>query len=198
MKTAIYVRVSTDEQETINQFPELVKLAGDLKATFSNEDVFSENESAWKAGHQSERKRLLSLIRSGRRKYDYLLIWSLDRLSREGPVMTMGLITELEKYGCQVISVKERSFTDLPRGVRELMIMLMAWIAEQESIRRSERTLAGLERVRKFGSKSGKPIGRPKGKKDRDPRPKSGYYNRWSKKTSGCCQAQESVSTGAV
>ena len=180
-KAIIYVRVSTDEQETANQLPAVIELAGDLKCT--DYDIFSENESAWKAGHQYELKRALDYIRKGQRHYDYLLVWALDRLSREGPVRVMGLVAELEKYQCQVVSLKERAFTDLPKGVRDLMIMLMAWIAEQESIRRSERTKAGLVRA----VKEGKRLGRPQGAKDKNGRRrKSGYHLRWAgKQTSG-------------
>lgn len=180
-KAIIYVRVSTNEQETANQLPALIELAGDLKCT--DYEIFSENESAWKTGHQSELKRALDYIRKGQRHYDYLLIWALDRLSREGPVRVMGLVAELEKYQCQVVSVKERAFTDLPKGVKDLMIMLMAWIAEQESIRRSERTKAGLARA----VNQGKRLGRPKGSKDKKgKRRKSGYHLRWAnKQTSG-------------
>jgi len=49
-----------------------------------------------------------------------------------------------------------------------------------ESQRRSERTKAGLERVRKYGSKSGKGIG--KRGKDKEPRKRSGYFKRWESK----------------
>lgn len=39
-----------------------------------------QHESSWKAGHRRELARLLDDTRFGKRKYDYLLIWSLDRL----------------------------------------------------------------------------------------------------------------------
>jgi len=180
-KAIIYIRVSTDDQETANQLPGLIGLASDLKC--ADYEIFAENESAWKAGHQSELKRALDCIRKGQRRYDYLLVWALDRLSREGPVRVMSLVAELEKHQCQVVSLKERAFTDLPKGVKDLMIMLMAWIAEQESIRRSERTKAGLARA----VTQGKRLGWPQGAKDKNgKRRKSGYYLRWAdKQTSG-------------
>ncbi len=177
MKAALYARVSTDEQTTENQVPDLERLAADLKC---NEfDLFSEDESAWKSGHQKELARILDYIRSGQRKYDYLLVWALDRLSREGPVRTMGLIAELERYGCHVVTVKERAYTDLSPGIRELMIMLMSWVAQQESVRRSERTIAGQERVRKNGTKSGIGIGKRGKDKPGTQRRRAGYLNRW-------------------
>jgi DNA invertase Pin-like site-specific DNA recombinase len=48
------------------------------------------------------------------------------------------------------------------------MIAVAAWIAEQERLRISERTLAGLERARLQGTRSGKAIGRPSKVLDRD------------------------------
>ena len=56
--TIIYVRISTDEQETANQLPAFIELAGDLKCT--NCEIFSENESAWKTGHSPNLKRRLT------------------------------------------------------------------------------------------------------------------------------------------
>jgi DNA invertase Pin-like site-specific DNA recombinase len=41
------------------------------------------------------------------------------------------------------------------------LLSIFSWIAEQERLRRSERTKVALARVRAEGSESGKPIGRP-------------------------------------
>src|SRR5215467_7663481 len=49
---------------------------------------------------------------------------------------------------------------DWTRG--ELMIAVAAWIAKQERTRISERVRVGLSRAIERGTRSGKPIGRPK------------------------------------
>ena len=48
---------------------------------------------------------------------------------------------------------------------------ITAWVAEFESKRRSERTLAGLARALRQGKK----LGRPKGSKDKAKRQRIGY-----------------------
>jgi DNA invertase Pin-like site-specific DNA recombinase len=42
------------------------------------------------------------------------------------------------------------------------VLAIFSWVAEQERTRLVERTKAGLARVREHGSRSGRPIGRPR------------------------------------
>jgi putative DNA-invertase from lambdoid prophage Rac len=178
MKVAIYCRVSTDEQTTDNQIPDLdnyVKTLPNAEVTY-----YKENETAWKQGHQKELARLKDDIRSGKRKYDLFLIWAFDRLSREGGI---ALIKEYEfflRYNVRVISLKEH-WLDVPKEFLPVMLALAGYLAEMESKRRSERTKAGLARVRKDGSKSGVGIGK-RGKDKTGNRKKSGYLTRWMNK----------------
>jgi putative DNA-invertase from lambdoid prophage Rac len=154
-KAVIYSRVSTGEQHSENQLPE-------LKETIARREheltaVYEESESAWKAGHQHELARLVDDARRGR--VDLLYVWALDRLSREGPLAILSLIHTLKLYGVKVISLKE-SWTEAPGELGELLYAIAGWVAQQESKRRSERTKAGMERVRLHGSKSGIGIGK--------------------------------------
>lgn len=144
---ALYLRVSTTEQSTDNQLLALQDYArgrgDDIVATYQ------ENETAWKAGHQRELARLLDDIRSGQRKYDVVLVWALDRLSRQGPLAVLTLIESLKSHGVKVESLQE-PFTTLPYGFDSVIYSFLAWVARFESERRSERTLAGLERARSW------------------------------------------------
>jgi len=176
-RVAIYLRVSTGEQTVENQLPALDQWVADRGHELVA--VYAENESAWRAGHQRELARLLSDIRSGRRKYDILLVWALDRLSRQGPLAVLSLIDNLRSCGCQVVSLKE-PFTDLPNGLDSVMYAMVAWVARWESERRSERTKAGLERA----VAEGKCLGRPLGSKDKNGRRRSGYLLRYAKQRS--------------
>jgi DNA invertase Pin-like site-specific DNA recombinase len=175
MKAACYLRCSTGDQHTDNQVPDIMDYC---KAHWWPEpEIYRENESAWRKGHQAELSRLLADIRSGRRKYDRLIIWSLDRLSRGGVGELFGLIHAFRQYGCQVVSCKEPWLESAgPAG--DLLLAVTAWIAEFESLRRSERTLAGLARAKK----EGKTLGRPSGSKDKEPRHRTGYLLRYAKK----------------
>src|SRR6516162_6043018 len=93
---------------------------------------------------------------ASRRESDAVVTWAPDRLSREGVAQTFEYIKTLLGYGVQYISYTEAHFrTTGPAG--ELMIAIAAWIAQQERIRLSERTKAGLEKARKQGRIGGRP-----------------------------------------
>jgi len=164
-KVAIYARVSTEEQSTDNQMLDIERYCD--THGYEVADIYRENESAWKDGHQTELARFISELRGGRRKYEVLVVWALDRLSRQGPLAVLTLIDTLKHYGVKVESVQE-PFTSLPYGFDSVIYSFFAWIAKYESDRRSERTRAGLARARA----SGKTLGRPKGSKDSKPRRK--------------------------
>ena len=122
--------------------------------------VYKETETAWKAGHQ---KVLASLLEDARKKkFDTLLVWALDRLSREGSLAILSLINRLKTFGVKVISFQE-SWTEAPGELADVLYAIAGWVARMESQRRSERTKAGLERVRA----TGKRLGRPKGARDK-------------------------------
>lgn len=173
MRVAAYLRVSTQEQTTANQSPAIeawVKSRGHELV-----EVYQENESAWRSGHQKELARLLNHLRSGRRKYDILLVWSLDRLTRAGIAAILSLVNTFKSYGCQVISIQE-SWTEQAGPMAELLYSITAWVAEFESQRRSERVKAGQARA----LREGKRLGRPAGSKDKQLRRTTGYHLRYA------------------
>lgn len=160
-RAAIYVRVSTDEQNLDNQLTRLHEYAQthDMHVV----SVYQEEESAWRGGRQRELARLMRDAR--RAHFSVVLVWALDRLSREGPERILSTVHTLGFHGVDLISMQE-SWTEARSEVKPLLYAIMGWIAEQESKRISERTKAGLERARAHGRR----IGRPKGRKDTKPR----------------------------
>jgi DNA invertase Pin-like site-specific DNA recombinase len=174
MKVAAYVRVSTETQTTDNQLPAL-----ESYCQFRDWEivaVYSESESAWKAGHQKALAQLLDDVRLGRRKYDVLLCWALDRLSRQGAASILNLVNTFKVYDVRVISLQE-SWTELPGELGEVLFAIAGWVARMESQRRSERTKAGLARA----IREGKKLGRPKGSQDKSKRNNGGYLLRYHK-----------------
>ncbi len=171
MKVAIYLRVSTLEQATENQLPVLQKWV--VARGCELVETYSENESAWKSGRQHELARLKA--DAARHKFDIVLVWALDRLSREGAAAILNLVNTLKAYGVKVISYNE-AWTEAPGEIGEILYAIAGWVARMESQRRSERTKAGIERARR----DGKPIG--KRGKDKSPRKRSGYLKRWESK----------------
>lgn len=174
MKIAAYTRVSTSLQSTDNQLPAIEQWVKTHDAELVM--LYSENESAWKAGHQKELSRLLNDVRSGKRKYDVLLVWALDRLSRGGSAAILNLVDIFKTYGIKVISIQE-SWTEAPGIAGEIMYAIVGWVARMESERRSKRTKAGLARA----LREGKHLGRPKGSKDKNKRNRGGYLLRYHK-----------------
>jgi len=144
MKAAIYCRVSTTEQDATNQLLALEKWAGDRG--WQVVEVYQEEESAWKAGHQKELARLKA--DAGRRKFEAVLVWALDRLSREGAAAILNLVDTFKVYGVKVYSYQE-SWTEAPGDIGEILYAVTGWVAKMESERLSERTKAGMDRRRR-------------------------------------------------
>ena len=84
------------------------------------------------------------------RKFDLVLFWSLDRLSREGVSATLNHLERLTAAG-----VNWRSFTeeylDSCGLFRDAVLSILATIANQERVRRSERASAAISRLRRQG-----------------------------------------------
>lgn len=171
LKTTIYIRVSTGDQHTDNQLPALIAFAN--QRGYELTTIYAENESAWRNGHQLELKNVLEDAR--KHKFDILLVWALDRLSREGSAAILNLINTFKLYGVKVISYQE-SWTEAPGELGELLFAIAGWVAKMESERRSERTKAGLARA----VKNGKTLGRPAGSKDKAKRKRTGYLLRYA------------------
>ena len=116
---------------------------------------------------------LASLIADTRqRRYQAVLVWALDRLSREGALAILNLINKLSSCGVKVLSYQE-SWTEAPGELAELLYALTGWVARMESQRRSERTRAGLARIKA----QGKRLGRPPRSKDRRKRRRKQRYS---------------------
>ena len=158
MKVCIYSRVSTIDQNTVNQSAVLSEWAE--QRGYEVVKVYEEEDSAWKAGHQ---RVLATLVVDARkRRFQAVLVWALDRLSREGALAILSLVHRLSACGVRVLSYQE-SWTEAPGEIGELLYALTGWVARMESQRRSERTKAGLTRVKAQGRK----LGRPRGSKDK-------------------------------
>jgi putative DNA-invertase from lambdoid prophage Rac len=166
-KAVIYSRVSTGLQDTQNQTVVLTEWA--KQRGYEVVQVYEEEESGWKAGHQKELAKLIADSRRG--KFNLVLIWALDRLSREGAHAILSLIHRLNLFGVRVLSYQE-AWTEAPGELGELLFAIAGWVARMESQRRSERTKAGLARVRS----QGKRIGRPPGVKDKKKRKRKAIY----------------------
>jgi DNA invertase Pin-like site-specific DNA recombinase len=151
MRVAIYSRVSTADQDNQNQLTQLREYCERQGYQIVQEYV----EVC--SGGKARRQKFNKMFEDARqRKFDLLLFWSLDRLSREGVLHTLQYLERLTEHG-----VKYRSFTeqylDTLGAFGEGVLAILACIAKQERIRLGERTKAGLAKARARGKVPGRP-----------------------------------------
>lgn len=161
MTAAIYARVSTDRQETDNQLRQMKAFARRQRWKFR---LFVDHGESGKSADRPQFKAMFDAAAKG--EIDVVVFWSLDRFTREGALGTLQHLNTLSSYGVGFRSLTE-SYLDSCGLFKEAIIAILAAIARQERVRLSERVRAGLDRARAKGTRSGKPIGRPKGVFDR-------------------------------
>lgn len=155
MRVAVFSRISTKDkgQNTANQLRQLKAFASQQGWTVVQ--VYEEQISGRKG--EQEREVLGQVFAdAARHKWDCLLFWSLDRLTRRGAYVTMQYLSRLSELGVGYRSYTEEYLNTM--GVfGDVIISLLATLAKQEAIRVSERTIAGLERARAQGRVGGRP-----------------------------------------
>ena len=92
-----------------------------------------------------------------KRQFDMVLCWALDRLTREGMVATVGYLQRLAAAGGAFHSYSEPALCSDNEMVRDIVLAVMSALAKAERQRISERTKAGLQRVRAKGIRLGRP-----------------------------------------
>jgi DNA invertase Pin-like site-specific DNA recombinase len=153
MNAAIYARVSTRDrgQDFTNQLIALQEFAAKQGWYICQEYIDQIT------GSTDDRDQFRQMLQdASQRKFDVLLFWALDRLSREGALETLQHLQRLTSYGVGWRSFSEQ-YLDSTGIFRDAVISILATVAKQERVRLAERTRAGLERVRRSGVKLGRP-----------------------------------------
>jgi DNA invertase Pin-like site-specific DNA recombinase len=161
-RVALYARVSTKDgrQDTENQLGLLREYCSKQGWEIASEYVDHET------GGHSKRAHFQRMFADARaRKFDLVLFWSLDRLSREGVSATLGHLERLTGYGVGWRSHTEE-YLDSCGIFRDAVLSILATIAKQERIRRSERASAAIARLRRQGQAD--KLGRKRNVFDRD------------------------------
>jgi hypothetical protein len=137
-------------------------------------DQALEAASNGSARHREMLGQALADARLGR--FEVMLIWALDRVSREKVEATLAILRRFA-------AMAPRCGHSRNRGPRR---PILGWLScsrrctpgwPPESRRRSERTRAGLEHRKREGL----PVGRQPGATDKKPRRRSGYMVRWER-----------------
>lgn len=175
MRIAITARVSKSDN---SQHPDNQLIPLRNYAKMLGGEVVKEYVDFASGGGVMDRTAFLQMLKDAdMRQFDLLLIWSLDRFSREGISNTLGYLQRLKKNNVAVKSLQEPWLDTRDDGLGQLLLAIFSWLAQQERLRIIERTKAGLMRAKREGRK----LGRPQGKKDSKPRKKSGYWLRYHK-----------------
>ncbi len=138
-RVAIYARVSTKDkgQEIENQLRQLREFSALQRWTIVREYVDHET------GSTDDRAEFQCMFRdASQRKFDVLLFWALDRLSREGVLETLQHLNRLTARGVGYRSFTEQYF-DSCGAFKDAVIAIIATVAKQERVRISQRVRAG-------------------------------------------------------
>ena len=151
---AIYARVSTDRQDNRNQLDELRAFCAAQGWGIKVEYVDTVTGSGKKVRSQFD----AMMLAASQHKFDTVLFWALDGLSREGIVKTLGYLEQLRAWGVGWRSYSQPFLDTGNEMTSGIVLSVLAAVAKQERVTISERTRAGLTRVRARG------LGRPQSK----------------------------------
>jgi DNA invertase Pin-like site-specific DNA recombinase len=147
---AIYARVSTDRQAVDMQLHELREYVARRGWTIQEEYI----DHGYSGSSTKRPAFTLMMNEAKKRKFDILLVWKLDRLSRS----MKDLITtlhELGALGIDFVSYDNGLDTSTPTG--KLVFHVIGAVAEFERDIIRERVKAGLENARRKGKTLGRP-----------------------------------------
>ncbi len=148
-RAAIYVRVSTAEQETDLQEHELQEYCE--RRGWSCVVYRDKGQS----GAKNDRPALTAMMSDlRRRKIDVVVVWALDRLARSLKQL-LSIAEECRAVGVDLVSLRQNVDTTLPAG--RLTFQVLGAVAEFEREMLRERVKAGMAQARR----SGKHVGRP-------------------------------------
>src|SRR6267142_18362 len=150
-RVAAYLRVSTSEQMHDNQRPGVEALCRDRGYTIVR---WYEETVSGAAKRRPVFEQMLADARS--RKFDVLVVWSVDRFSRGGAGSCFAALGQIDAAGVEFISVKE-NYLDTSGPFRDVLLAFAATVARMERDRLIERTKAGLARARAQGRVGGRP-----------------------------------------
>jgi DNA invertase Pin-like site-specific DNA recombinase len=153
---AIYLRVSSNGQDTKSQEPDLERWAS-AQAT-GVEVRWYKDKATGKTMERPGWTKLEAAIRQGR--VASVVVWRIDRLGRTARGLT-ALFAELGERKVNLVSLRDGLDLSTPAG--RLMANVLASVAQYETEVRGERVRAGQTVARRSGKRwGGSPAGIPK------------------------------------
>ena len=150
MKVAIYVRVSTQQQTTENQLLELYEIC-----ERNNWEIVEEyNETISGTKGVDDRLELNRLLKdASRKKFEKVVIWSVDRLGRSMKHLVM-VLSQLKDLDIDIYSYKQGIDTSTTMG--SSFFHMVGIFSELENNMRKERQTIGIKRAKKDGVRFGR------------------------------------------
>ena len=139
---AIYMRVSTRQQDAEAQKPHLERWAAAQAAPVK----WYSDKFTGKTMDRPAMNRLMAAIQSG--EVSTVVVWRLDRLGRTAKGLT-ALFDELREKKVNLVSLRDGLDLSTPAG--RLMANVLASVAAYETEVRAERILAGQQAARAAG-----------------------------------------------
>ena len=154
MRTALYLRVSTEHQK-----PDLQDDGMRRYASYAALEIVERYLDVAISGRKEGRPRLQALMRAARNhEFDCVLVWKFDRFARSVSHLLRAL-EEFNHLGIRFISVQDQIDTQSPMG--RTMFTIIGAMAELESALISERVKAGMEAAKSRGKRFGRPATPP-------------------------------------
>lgn len=148
-RTAIYVRVSTDEQSTDMQKEELLKLLSRRNVVPL---VYEDSASGTSTKNRPQFHKLMSDIKDN--KIDKVYVYKLDRFARSMCDFS-NAIEILKSTNTEFISLKDNLDFSTPAG--RLLVNMLGVFAQFEAEVIKQRCMDGIKSAKKRGVKFGKP-----------------------------------------
>ena len=150
MNVGVYVRVSTQQQTTENQLLELYEVCERNDWTVVEE--YNETVSGTKGQNdRNELKRML--IDASRKKFDKVVVWSVDRLGRNMKHL-VSILSQLKDLDIDLYAYKQGIDTSTTMG--SSFYYMVGIFSELENNMRRERQLIGIKRAMNEGVKFGR------------------------------------------
>lgn len=154
-RAALYVRTSTRDgrQHTSNQIRAIEKYAAQRRYRIVCRYV----DKASGSGGADRRGALADLLKAAHGgSFDIVLVFSLDRFTREGVFKTFQYIDRLKTAGVEFRSVTEEHI-NTTGAAGEMFLSIAASMAKLEREQIRSRINAGLDRAKAEGKKLGRP-----------------------------------------
>jgi len=157
VRLAVYARVSTADQHCEMQLRDLRQYAAARGWNLIDEYV----DTGW-SGKNAERPELRRCVADAKaRRFDAIAVWKLDRWGRTVQQLVNDIL-DFDSAGIRFIAITQGIDTDSSNPISRLLLHIMAAFAEFERAVINERVVAGIRNAQSKGTRSGKPIGRPK------------------------------------